>query len=263
MDAAGDRADARLTAPARELSAAVALLSRVPLHAADRAGTAGAAAFGVVGAALGAIASVVLVVALPAGPLVAAVLAVATLAVTTGALHLDGLGDTADALAAPNPARAEEARHDPRAGAAAVVAIVVAIVLDTALIARLVEHDMALAAASVVVATAVSRSIATVIPRIAGTRVRDGVGEWFARSTSTADAALAIATAIALALVAAALVNSPELAFGAVVGSFAAILAAEWIVRRRGGLDGDAIGATVEVAFAAVLLATLAIGQIV
>jgi cobalamin synthase len=44
---------------------------------------------------------------------------------------------------------------------------------------------------------------------------------------------------------------------GVVVGLVAAYLAAELLIRRRGALDGDGIGAIVELAFVATLLATV------
>jgi hypothetical protein len=44
---------------------------------------------------------------------------------------------------------------------------------------------------------------------------------------------------------------------GAAGGSLLALGGSVAIVRARGGLDGDAIGASVEIAFAAVLLVTV------
>ena len=46
---------------------------------------------------------------------------------------------------------------------------------------------------------------------------------------------------------------------GAVAGSLVGLLAAIWLVRARGGLDGDALGATIELSFAAILLSTVLI----
>ena len=50
----------------------------------------------------------------------AAISALAIVAILSGGLHLDGLADTSDALAAPAGA-ADRARTDPRAGTAGVV----------------------------------------------------------------------------------------------------------------------------------------------
>lgn len=236
------------------------MLTRVQLHFPARATVGpGAAAFGIVGGLLGAAAAAVLVAASPAGATVAALLAVATLALMTGALHLDGLADTADALAARDASRAEQARRDPRAGTAAVVAIVVAVTLDTALTAQLVERDIGLAAAAVVVAAAVSRAAAAVTPLIARGRVRPGSAEWFVRRTGAAAAWIAVSTAIVVAAIVSLVVRVPEVVLAGVGGLVLAAAAAEWLIRRRGRLDGDGIGAIVEIAFAAVLFVMVAL----
>jgi adenosylcobinamide-GDP ribazoletransferase len=267
MDAPNDRTHARVIAPSIELSAAVTMLSRIPSRgpapaAIGDVGT-GAAAFGLVGAVLGAVAAAVLVLASPIGPTVAALLAVSTLALISGGLHLDGLADTADALAAPNAARAEEARLDPRAGTAAVVAIAIALALDTALIAELGARGATVAAASVIVAAAVSRAVAAATPIVARGRVRTGSATWFVTRTSAVASPIALASAVLVAVVASALVRAPEVALGGFGGVVVAALAAEWLIRRRGALDGDGIGAIVEIAFASVLLATVAFERIV
>jgi cobalamin synthase len=46
----------------------------------------------------------------------------------------------------------------------------------------------------------------------------------------------------------------PALIAGFVLGVAAAMLGAEWLIRRRGALDGDGIGAIVEITFGAILL---------
>src|SRR5688500_7621088 len=87
-----------IAAPVWEFTAALAFLTRVPVRAVDS--RTGAAAFGLIGALMGVAACWPMVVFGPSLALVAAVLCVATLALVSGALHLDGLADTADALAA-------------------------------------------------------------------------------------------------------------------------------------------------------------------
>jgi len=106
--------------PLDELVAAVTFLTRVPVasRGASRSRT-GAAAFGLVGAALGLAAAVPVLVSGAAHPLPAAILSVGVVALIEDGLHLDGLADTFDALAAP-AGRAERARTDPRAGTAGV-----------------------------------------------------------------------------------------------------------------------------------------------
>ncbi len=242
--------------------AAVGMLTRLPVASRPfvpgRPRT-GAAAFGIVGTLLGAAAALP-VLLLPGAPLVAAILAVASLAALSGALHLDGLADTADALAAPSPARAEAARTDPRLGAAGTVAVVAAFSLDAALVAALVEAGGApTAALAVVIAAAGSRALAPLLARLAGASVRPGgSARWFVSGTSWPDAAIALASATGVALGAAWVSGRPGLAAGAALGGAVALLAAGWLVRRRGGLDGDLFGAVTEIGFAAIALAILA-----
>jgi adenosylcobinamide-GDP ribazoletransferase len=257
------RRRARLTGGAwAELSAAAGFLTRLPFAgvSAREATTTGAAAFGIVGALLGAAAALVLFIVAFVAPLAAGFLAVAVIAAVSGALHLDGLADTADALAVGDPSRAEEARRDPRVGAAGVAAIVVVVGLDAALLAGLVtSRGAALAALACVVAASGSRALAPALAMIARDRLRvGGSAAWFAAHTSPSAASTALATAASVALIAQFVAGSVAPTVGVVVGLVFASFAAEWLIRRRGALDGDGIGAIVEIAFAATLLGTAA-----
>lgn len=257
---APDRASRTRSDPAlrlrADLAAAVALLTRLPAHAeAERAGS---WTFGVVGAVLGLALAAPVVLLGPVAPLAAAVLGLAALTIASGALHLDGLADTADALAAPTPDAAERARQDPRAGAAGVVAIVLALALDATLIGALVERSGAFGAALVAIAaTGAARATAPVAARIVRDRVRPGFGRWFADRTSTADALIAAGSVLALT----AAVWAAGAGLGPLVAALGALaagsLATTAIAHLRDGLDGDAFGAVVEIAFAGGLLAAL------
>ena len=243
------------------MTAAIALLTRIPVRT---DGTrAGAAAFGVVGAVLGLAAAAPLLVF---APLPGAVLALAILAVASGALHLDGLADTADALAAPNAEAAERARQDPRVGAAGAVAIVLILGADAAALAQVAGRSPFIAAATLVAVVAASRAAATVAPFVAGS-VRPGFGRWFAERTSRLDAAAAVGTALVVAganlavrIVAPVRVPAPVGAtFAPAVACLVALvaggIAAAIVSRLRGGLDGDGCGAVIELSVAAGLLA--------
>jgi adenosylcobinamide-GDP ribazoletransferase len=259
MDADTPRRRSRLTGGAwAQVVAAAGFLTRLPAGSSGKAATTGAAAFGLIGALLGAAAGLVLVAAAPVAPLAAGLLAIALLAAASGALHLDGLADTADALAVGDPARAETARRDPRLGAAGVVAIVVVIGLDAALLAALVTARSAgFAALACIVAATGSRALATALPMIARERIRPAsTAAWFAAHTSPGVASTALTTAAAVAVIAQFVAGSAVLPVGLVVGLASSTVAAEWLIRRRGALDGDGIGAIVELAFAAILLAT-------
>jgi adenosylcobinamide-GDP ribazoletransferase len=229
--------------------AAIALLTRIPVRT-DGA-RAGAWAFGIVGAVLGLAAAAPMLVLTP---LPGAVLAMAVLAIASGALHLDGLADTADALAAPNPEAAERARTDPRVGAAGVVAIVLVLAVDAAALADVAAGSSLVAAAALVGAVAASRAAATLVPFVAG-NARPGFGQWFADRTTPVESAVASGAALVFAVIGAMLAQSivPAVAGGAALAG--GLLAAIVIGRLRGGLDGDACGAAIELALAAGLIA--------
>jgi adenosylcobinamide-GDP ribazoletransferase len=203
-------------------------------------------------------------------PLPGSVLALAVLAVASGALHLDGLADTADALAAPTPDAAERARRDPRVGPAGVVAIVLVLALDAAALAILAGASPGVAAATLVAVVAASRAVATVAPFVAGS-VRPGFGHWFAERTSHLDAVAAVVSTVAIAVTVSLAVGiviqtarppggaifAPAIATA--VALLAGTAAAAILGRLRGGLDGDGCGAVIELSLAAGLLAASAI----
>src|SRR5262245_19528103 len=125
---------------ARGAAAAVAFLTRIPVGrrvALDGDDVArGSVLFPVVGAAIGAAVGATaagLAHVLPA--LVAAGLALALGAALTGALHLDGLADTADALGARG--RALEAMRDHATGAFGTVALVLDLLVKAGAVAAL------------------------------------------------------------------------------------------------------------------------------
>lgn len=240
-----------------ETRASVSFLTRLPIRrpAAELDRT-GAAAFGLVGAAIGLAAAIPIVILAPRLPLLAAVVALLVIVVTSGGLHLDGLGDTADALAARTADAAERARKDPRAGAAGVTAIVLDLLLGTTLLAAIAATDPGAAAAALVVAASVSRAAATVAAW-AGRRTRfdhgRGLGAWFAGRVRLLDLAIASATTGAVAVAATVASGAPTIGLGAVVGLPIAVLGGLVLVWRRGRLDGDGYGAIVEITFLAIL----------
>jgi adenosylcobinamide-GDP ribazoletransferase len=231
------------------LVAAIAFLTRVPVEA-DGTRT-GAAAFAAVGAVLGLAAAVPVLLLGGRAPLVAGLLAVALIAVASGVLHLDGLADTADALAAPDRARADVARHDPRIGAAGAVAVVLAVGIQAADLATLAAAPSAAAgpiaaAAALVVAVTASRAAPVIVAGIAGPAAGGtGLGAWFASALTPIDAAAVVLTAAAVA-VTAAVVVAPVIVLATIAGACLGVVLSLGVVRLRGGVDGDGLGATVE-----------------
>jgi cobalamin synthase len=74
---------------------------------------------------------------------------------------------------------------------------------------------------------------------------------------TTAAATLAAGTALGVLLAVATFLASPAVIVASVAASLLSFLVVAWLVRARGGLDGDGLGATIELSFAAILLSAL------
>ncbi|GAA0357989.1 hypothetical protein GCM10009530_04030 [Microbispora corallina] len=224
-----------------------------------------------VGVVLGLAAAAVLLAAgaLSGSRLLAAVLAVGTLAWLTRALHLDGLADLADGLGSGRPpGQALDVMKRSDIGPFGVVTLVVALLVQVAALSAL---PGAPAVAALVAACASGRLAVTWACREGVPAARPGgLGAFVAGTVgrgpalvSTAAAALAVAAVAALsALLPAALGTSvpPAWPILRALGAMAAGLAAAWLLRRRavrrlGGITGDVLGALVETATTAALLA--------
>jgi adenosylcobinamide-GDP ribazoletransferase len=198
-------------------------------------------------------------------PVAAAVLAVMVLAAISGGLHLDGLSDTADALAAPSPDAAARARSDPRAGPAGVAWVVLVLLLDVSLLAAIAAVDVVLAVAGLVAASASSRAAPVVAAWLAGrsrARAAGSLGTWFSDRVHARDLVFALVTAAAAIALCAAAARDLRMITGAVVGIGVAGAASIAVVLRRGQLDGDGFGAIVELTFASIVagVAVAAVG---
>ena len=241
-----------------ELIAATAFLTRLPIGVAGAQPVrTGAAAFGLVGAGVGLVAAIPILVAGSRLPLPAAGLALVIILLSNGGLHLDGLADTADALAAPTPEAAEQARTDPRAGAVGVAAITLDILLGASLLAAMAATSPYLAAAALVVATSVSRAAAPVAAwAVRTTRWAPpaGLAGWFIAGLRRLDVIAAVVSMVIVSAVAG-LVTGRLVAvgIGVAVGVAIATVAGMLILRRRDQLDGDGLGALVEITFVAIL----------
>jgi adenosylcobinamide-GDP ribazoletransferase len=241
-----------------ESRAALGVLTRIPV-AERMPERPGAAAFGVVGIVIAAIAAIPLVVL--GGPLdepgLASIAAIAVMVALSGALHLDGLADTADALLARDKESAERARKDPAVGPGGLAAVVLVLVAELAALGSLVASLPTLSVAWILVAAAgVSRVVPVALvwatPRAARSA---GLGTWFADRIGLPDVAIAMVSVVAV-VVALAIAVGPAVAVDLVIGAMVGV-AADWLVAwRRGGLDGDVLGASIELAFVAMLTAT-------
>ncbi|RMH39951.1 MAG: adenosylcobinamide-GDP ribazoletransferase [Deltaproteobacteria bacterium] len=234
------------------LRAAVSFLTRVPVGrppAEDELRLA-PAFFPAVGAAIGGAMAGAFAIAAPAGALPAACVALAAGMWLTGAFHEDGLADTADALGgALDRDRLFDILKDSRIGAYGAAALAASLVLRAALIAALADRATAALVATQALARLPPVWLMATLPYVtAHDRRRSPAFRAGAREVGVASAFAAIA------------VTAAGLSVFEMIASAAAAavvtLACGWRFRARaGGLTGDFLGATEQVAECALLLA--------
>jgi adenosylcobinamide-GDP ribazoletransferase len=219
-----------------------------------------------VGAVLAVVLVIVLWVCRDTSAAVAGALAVAALALLTRGMHLDGLADTADGLGSgrgPEAALTVMRRGD--VGPFGVVAVVLALVLQTSALSTLVARGSG--AFPLVLALVTSR---LVLPLLCSEGVpaarQDGLGSAVAGSVSRVALLGSVLLAAAVVVIAGGVVAATSgtggvgwsdllrAAVAAVLPLLAAGVLATRCVRRLGGITGDVLGASVEVAFTASLV---------
>ena len=240
-----------------EIAAALTMLSRIPVRQA-RTNATGAAAYGLVGAFIGVLGGLVMVLLGGSVPVLAAVLAIGTMAVVSGGIHLDGLADTADALMAPDSSRAEAARKDPALGSGGAVALILVLAAQAASLLSLASAaGPVVAGLACVAAGAASRTLPVVTALFrGGAALHGGLGTWFASRVKGMDGAIATVTTVVVAGAAGALAGSLALTIGVAIGFGVGLALAAVLLRLRRQLDGDLMGAIVELGIAAILGAT-------
>ena len=240
-----------------DVGVAFALLSRLPLPRLPDSAFAHQAravwAFALVGAVIGGLAGLsgwlALWVGLPAG--IAAGLVLGLQIALSGAMHEDGLADTADGLwGGMNPARRLEIMKDSAIGTYGVLALILSLGLRWGALAVLLGAGFA----PVIAAGAVSRGlIPAVMAALVGVR-SDGLSHRVGRpkwGVATLAGGLGIALALATVGIAALV---PVVLAAIAVAVVAAIARA-----RIGGQTGDILGACQQVAEIAMLLGFVAI----
>ncbi len=182
--------------------------------------------------------------------LAVAVLGVGVLALGSRALHLDGLSDVADGLAASyDRERSLAVMKGGTAGPAGVVAVVLVLGVQVASLATFVGSVRAAVIAGAAVCAsraALWITCASVVPPARP----DGLGVSFTRRVPVV---VAVAGWIALGA-AAALVDPWRGPLAVGVAAIAVALLVTRAVQRFGGVTGDVFGAGIEVALAALLV---------
>jgi adenosylcobinamide-GDP ribazoletransferase len=243
---------------ARAALAAVTFLTRVPvgrrleLEAADVCR--GSALFPLVGAGIGAAAGGVAAVAVQVlPPLAAGGLAIGAGALLTGALHLDALADTADALGGMSRERALGIMGDHRIGSFGAVSLALDLIIRASVVGGLAVAGVAVAALAA--AGACSRALAPVLAAALPYARAGAPDHPLSAVWSWKAAAMASALGLAIPVL---LLGVVGLAAAAVVTAVALVLGL-FYYRWLGGVTGDCLGAAIEVAETLALAVALAL----
>ena len=199
------------------------------------------------------------------GGSVATVGALAAMIVVTGALHEDGLADTADGLwGGWTPARRLEIMRDSRLGTYGIVALIVVLGLRASLLLPLGLADFASAVAcGHVLGRASTLLLVRLLPPAepssfaGGEPVRPRLGAAVAGPLDLAGA-LAAAGVVVLTVV---LATGPWASVPLVAGVLTCLLCAELFRRRLGGITGDTLGAANQLVDLAAVAAVVALAR--
>jgi adenosylcobinamide-GDP ribazoletransferase len=216
----------------------------------------------IAGAAIGGVGAAVLLLgqALGLGPWVAAALGLVTLVAVTGALHEDGLADTADGFfGGVTPERRLEIMRDSRIGSFGAIAIALSLLLRALLLGTLGERlDAGSVAAAMVAVGALSRTAALLPMSLLDPTRSTGSSHAVGQPTrATLATAWVVAALIALVCVVATALPFAGVALAFVLAAAAALGLTRLSARLIGGQSGDVIGATQQLAEIAALLGLL------
>ena len=184
-------------------------------------------------------------------PLLDALLTVTLWKLLTGGLHLDGLADCLDGLVGRDPADRLRIMRDSRIGAFGAIGLILFLLLEVAAVSELSPE---MRWRTLLAAPALARAMPPLVAWMFPAATPLGQGAMFRSGLTRARVliALLLGTAIPLALLGVA---------GLVVFGLAAAvgLGLGWFFTRRlGGITGDVLGATIEVAELIVLLTVVA-----
>lgn len=251
---------------AQDLPAALGLLTRLPVRVdfarAQARGARAAWAWPIAGALVGTVAGLVGLLAAWLGlpPAFTAGLVILCQVMMTGAMHEDGLADTADGLwGGYTRDRRLEIMKDSAIGAYGTIALVLSLLLRAAALAPLFAVSPTAACAALVLAGALGRAamgaLMGALPNARGSGLSDSVGrpEW-------ATVALGLAIAVAISLMA----SLWALSLASLAAAFCATAATSMTLAmlakaKIGGQTGDILGANAILAEIATLGACAAL----
>lgn len=234
------------------ITVTIGFLTRIPVrHVPDVHMGRVASLFPLIGLVIGAIAAGVFALAaevLPVSPAAALALVVGVL--VTGAFHLDGLADSADALVGgTTPERRLEILKDSRHGTYGVAAIVSQILVQFSLVS---SQAVKTGVVMLIIAHSVGRAVAVSVMKSAPP-ANEGLGAVYVRDVARLDQAIAMVTGGVVIGVLLGL-------WGLVVFAACVVIAGIFVRRcaaRIGGLVGDVLGATEQVAETLLMIGTV------
>ena len=209
-----------------------------------------------VGTIVGCLVGVVYLLASQALPAtVAAVVTIAFGIAITGAFHLDGLADSADAFAGGTTVeRRFEILKDSRLGTYGTSALVLVLFLEVAALATLAPRTGLIA---LVTAHGIGRASAVGVMVLTRNTAKEGLGADYLADLSRIRGALGIAVVVGVAV----LLNGSD---GALLIAFAlpaSLLTWAWSYRSIGGVVGDSLGAIAQLSQTSVLVAATSLNS--
>lgn len=204
----------------------------------------GIVCFPLVGLVIGALTALVWLIALPhIGVFPAAILVVLTHILLTGGLHLDGLADSCDGLfSVRSRERILEIMRDSRIGTNGALALIVAVVLRSALIYQMSADGLPVLAFLVVTPVVGRGMMAFMMFRQVYAR-ESGMGHLFIGKISEGRFYVTLTLMAALVL----LISGISSLFALLVTLFCILGFRRFVTTRIGGQTGDTLGAACEV----------------
>ena len=252
--------DAGWPRPITDLAVSIAFCTRLPLAHVGRLADGDIAraswAMPVAGALVGAAAALAYAIAIRLGlpPSVAAALAIAAGMALTGAMHEDGLADTADAMGGGDRARKLEIMHDSRLGTYGACALVLSVLLRWAALVSIAR--LGAVALALIAAHAAARATLPAVMALVPPARSDGLAASFGAPPREVAAVAAIIGVMALVLCFG--LGSGLLA--AVLLGAAAVAVARLSMKAIGGQTGDVLGALEQIGEVLVLLVAVGSG---
>ncbi|MDH3299881.1 MAG: adenosylcobinamide-GDP ribazoletransferase [Acidimicrobiia bacterium] len=244
------------------LRTAVGFLTRIPMGETEGVLARAVGWFPTVGAMIGLAQGLVLVAAVRfVDPLLAAAMSVAASTLITGAFHLDGVADVADAFGGGWTREQRLAiLKDSRLGTYGTATVVMVLLIEVAALTTIVERRAVEVVIAVICAHAVSRAAAVVTMRVARPATIDGMAAAYVAEAGPRALSMALTVAAAILLGFALLVGDGMVAIivmmAAVVVAVAIASAAMITLANRkiDGITGDVLGSVQQISALAVLV---------